>query len=186
MNLNNKTIVLVDGENLLLRYQEMLATGRKPKDDVVHKKDKIIWHTSPFEYFYGILRISYYTTIVGDNDSLAKLSKEISALRYYCQSDSETECNGTLNPHVFKKEKQSSKNKSVDINITIDALRHAYNRDVEMVYLMSGDGDYIPLIKEIMHHGVQVSVGAFSSGCNKELCYIADDFFDLDKVFFND
>ncbi len=91
---------------------------------------------------------------------------------------------GTLNPHIFKKENRSQKTKSVDINITIDALRHTYNNSVDGIYLFSGDGDYLPLIKEIMRQGKQVTIGVFSKGFNSVLQYECDDFINLDQIFF--
>ena len=39
-------ILLVDGENLVFRYQEMVAAGREPKPDVVHIKDVLVWHNA--------------------------------------------------------------------------------------------------------------------------------------------
>jgi len=34
--MNEPMIVLIDGENLILRFQEMLAEGRKIKPDVIY------------------------------------------------------------------------------------------------------------------------------------------------------
>ena len=45
---------------------------------------------------------------------------------------------------------------------------------------MTGDGDYIPLIQEIMRQGKQVIVGALSNGLNPKLRVVADNFIDLD------
>ena len=182
--MTDKTIVLIDGENLLFRFQETLKSGGEAKESVLHTEDRYLWSPESFPTSHDILRVSYYTTAVGDHDSVIQLSEEIAQLPYHCKKDIYTTIKGTLNPHVFKKEKQKSKNKSVDINITIDSLRHAYNGSVDTVYLMSGDGDYIPLIKEIMHRGVQVIVGAFSNGCNQELIHTADDFLNLDEIYF--
>ena len=162
----------------------MLAEGRKIKPDVIYVKDRYLWCPNIFGAIYNLLRVSYYTTVVGDADAIEQLSNEIAKLRYTCKADVNLKLKGSLNPHIYKKEHHRHKNKSVDINITIDALRHTYNKSVRRVYLMSGDGDYIPLIQEIMRHGVSVKVGAFSSGCNNELKYIADDFRYLDDKYF--
>jgi uncharacterized LabA/DUF88 family protein len=72
----------------------------------------------------------------------------------------------------------------VDISIALDALRHSYHRDVEAIWLFSGDGDYLPLIKDIMRNGTQVWLGAFSSGLNPALPPSVDRFVDLDQWFF--
>jgi uncharacterized LabA/DUF88 family protein len=53
------------------------------------------------------------------------------------------------------------------------------------VYLASGDGDYLPLLQEVMRRGKQVEVLAFSSGLNEQLTYSVDRFLSLDEVFFD-
>ena len=68
--------------------------------------------------------------------------------------------------------------------MTVDILTHTYQNNLDVVYLQSGDGDYIPLIKEIIRMGKQVYVAAFSSGLNPDLKTIADEFRDLDVVYF--
>ena len=95
-------------------------------------------------------------------------------------------CGGHLLPHVFKKPSKSQKTASVDINITIDVLRHCYHKDVEAVCILTGDGDYIPLIEEAMRTGTGLFVGAFSKGLNERLRVVPDEFFDLDQMFFSD
>ncbi len=184
--MSERAIVLIDGENLVLRYQEMLESKFKPVPKTIHEKDIIVWHNKILEVFnFELMRVSYYTTFVGDIKSLEEMKEKISLIFYEFGYPKKNEFgSGTINPHVFKKERRSQKTKSVDINVTIDALRHTYNNNIDIVYLLSGDGDYLPLIEEIMHQGKRVWVGAFSSGCHPALKYSADDFIDLDKIFF--
>ncbi|WP_353889434.1 NYN domain-containing protein [uncultured Paraburkholderia sp.] len=40
---------------------------------------------------------------------------------------------------------------------------------VDEVCILSGDGDYLPAIREAMRRGIRVYVGAFSSGLNSRL-----------------
>ena len=91
-----------------------------------------------------------------------------------------------MHPRVFKKERRNQKSKSVDINICTDALRHVYNKSCNSVYLLSEDGDYLPLVEEIMRQGVSVHLAAFSDGLNEDLMYAVDDFTDLDLLFFEE
>jgi uncharacterized LabA/DUF88 family protein len=85
---------------------------------------------------------------------------------------------------VFKKPARRQKTRNVNIQIVIDMVRFAFTDEVERVYLASGDGDYLPLIAEVMRKGKQVEILAFSSGLNSAVPYSVDRFFSLDNVFF--
>ena len=52
-------------------------------------------------------------------------------------------------PVVFKKPKQSQKTRNVDIQIVIDVMRCAHSDQFEQIYILSGDGDYLPLVREL-------------------------------------
>jgi uncharacterized LabA/DUF88 family protein len=65
-----------------------------------------------------------------------------------------------------------------------DILTHVHRDHVDRVLFISGDGDYLPLIDEVIHSGKNVDVAALSSGLNTELRRRADHFIDLDHRFF--
>ena len=180
--------MLVDGENLVLRYEAMLESGRMPAvsgGDTVHDPGRLLWRSAlPQRHDHEIIRVSYFTIVVGNDEAVAELEDRISSVKYYFSPHPGTTRSGYLCPRVFKKPKGGSKNKSVDINITIDALRHAFSRSVDRIVLLSGDGDFVPLIQEVMRQGVQVIAGAFSDGASPDLRRVADDFLDLDREFF--
>ena len=179
----NRTLVLADGENLVTRYQSMLKAGGERTEETVHIQDVFVWHPNFTECTpMDIIRVSFYTTQVGDDLKLDETRQEIASNRYQNRPISRTGYRGMDNicPHVFKKEKTSQKTKSVDINIAIDALRHTYNNSMDILFLLAGDGDYIPLIQEVMRQGKRVFVGAFSDGLNPALRFIPDRFYDLD------
>ena len=181
--MQNKTFILVDGENLVFRYQASLKEGAKEKQGIFHIPDVIVWHpnnTMAFEM--EVIRVSYYTTQVGDENKIDEACKLIAAQKYEFKiGQSEGYGKGSLVPHVFKKERTSNKTKSVDINLTIDALRHTYNNSLDILLLLRGDGDYIPLIEEVMRQGKKVVIGAFTNGLNRKLIHIADKFVNLDR-----
>lgn len=67
-----------------------------------------------------------------------------------------------------------------DVGITIDAIKLANNLDV--IVLVSGDGDYIPLVKYLQYNkGVRVEVMAFAESCSGKLIEEADDFINLSE-----
>jgi len=168
-------MILVDGENLVFRYQKLLER-RKPKGEVKHIKDCFIWHRQlEVPYLYHPIRVNYYTSMVGDEAALGEVERKISEINYR---------GGQMCPKVFKKAAQKHKSRLVDISICIDAMRHSNHRDVEAIFLMSGDGDFLPLIEEVKRNGTPVWVGAFSDGLNPKLRPAVDKFFDLDSWFF--
>ncbi len=67
-----------------------------------------------------------------------------------------------------------------DVGIAIDAIKLANNLDV--IVLVSGDGDYEPLIKYLQYtKGIRVEIMAFKESCSHLLLESADDFIDLSK-----
>jgi uncharacterized LabA/DUF88 family protein len=181
-----KTIVLVDGENLVLRYKEMLGAGRTPCEGVNYIEDAFVWHSGLRKIFgrMDIVRIGYYTTVVGDDKRLEETKKLISESRYQFSRLNGADADGTLVPYVYKKSRKGAKTKSVDINLTIDALRYAYGEAIDQIVLVSGDGDYVPLLREIMSRGKMVKAYALSSGLNKEIKYNVDELLIIDNLYF--
>jgi len=182
-----KSIIFVDGENLTLRYQAMLASGRIALPTISHIPDVFVWSAAfANDPIQGIntdtLRINYYTSAVGDEDLIASVRSRIAAHTYSMSGSYYGACQ--LLPHVFKKAVKSRKSRLVDINITIDMMRHAYTSAVDVVYLFSGDGDFLELVREIERSGKQVRLAAFSSGLEPVLRHSVDYFIPLDDLFF--
>jgi len=66
-----------------------------------------------------------------------------------------------------------------DIGLAIDAIRLASLVDV--IVIVSGDGDFVPLVEYLKNHGQLVEIIAFGKSASSKLKEIADDFTDLDK-----
>lgn len=67
-----------------------------------------------------------------------------------------------------------------DVGIAVDAIKLANNLDV--IVLVSGDGDYIPLVKYLQFNkGVRVEIMAFEESASKKLVEEADDFVNLSE-----
>jgi len=64
-----------------------------------------------------------------------------------------------------------------DVGITVDAIRIGEVLDV--VVIVSGDGDFVELVEYLKHHGKQVEVIAFRKSASSRLVEAADDFVDL-------
>lgn len=66
-----------------------------------------------------------------------------------------------------------------DVGIAVDAIRIGEILDV--IVLVSGDGDFVELVDYLKHHGRQVEVIAFRETTSAKIIGVADDFIDLSK-----
>ncbi|WKZ26345.1 MAG: NYN domain-containing protein [Candidatus Paceibacterota bacterium] len=67
-----------------------------------------------------------------------------------------------------------------DVGIAVDAIKFAPKLDA--VVLVSGDGDFVPLVEYLKtNQGCQVEVASFRRSASSRLIEVADDFIDLDK-----
>jgi len=66
-----------------------------------------------------------------------------------------------------------------DVGIVIDAVKIAPGVDV--IVLVSGDGDFISLVEYLKNQGKRVEVIAFGRSASSRLKEIADEFIDLEK-----
>mgnify|MGYP000221043070 FL=1 len=64
-----------------------------------------------------------------------------------------------------------------DVGMAVDAVRLA--NSVEVIVIVSGDGDFIPLVEYLKNQGKQTEVIAFGKSTSGKLREIADDFVDL-------
>ena len=64
-----------------------------------------------------------------------------------------------------------------DVGIAVDAIKASPGVDV--VVLISGDGDYVPLVDYLQNHGNRVEVLAFGKSTSTKLREAADEFIDL-------
>src|SRR5688572_5812744 len=66
-----------------------------------------------------------------------------------------------------------------DVGIAVDAIRIGEILDV--IVLVSGDGDFVELVDYLKHHGRQVEVIAFRKTTSSRLIEVCDDFIDLQQ-----
>jgi len=66
-----------------------------------------------------------------------------------------------------------------DIGMAVDAFE--LSKKLDSIILVTGDGDFVPLVKHLKSQGQQVEIIAFSKSASKELQELADDFIDLSK-----
>ena len=66
-----------------------------------------------------------------------------------------------------------------DVGLTVDVIKMAPRLD--SVVIVSGDGDYIPLVEYLQTLGAQVEVVSFGKSTSSKLKEVADDFVDLSE-----
>jgi len=91
-------------------------------------------------------------------------------------------------PEVFKRPQNTRESKGVDIALTIDMLRGAYMDLYDVAVLVTGDGDYIPVVREVQRVGKAVYLIGFDhpeGGLNRDLRLASDQFFDMITEFCN-
>lgn len=64
-----------------------------------------------------------------------------------------------------------------DVGMAVDAIRLAAS--VDTIVLMTGDGDFVPLVNYLQNQGKQVEIVAFAKSSSSRLKEVADTFIDL-------
>ncbi|MDD2758574.1 MAG: NYN domain-containing protein [Patescibacteria group bacterium] len=112
--------------------------------------------------------------------------KLIRAIAYVVSTESKDEqpfFDALLNLGIETKERPlqiflgGEKKADWDVGITVDAIR--LSPSLDSVVLVSGDGDYVPLVEYLQNQGKQVEVMAFGGTSSGKLREVADDFTDL-------
>jgi len=66
-----------------------------------------------------------------------------------------------------------------DVGIAVDAIKTS--EIVDVIVLISGDGDFIPLVEYLKNQGRRVEVMAFGRSTSAKLKEVTDEFVDLDE-----
>lgn len=72
-----------------------------------------------------------------------------------------------------------SKKADWDVGLAVDAIKMSPRLD--SVIIVSGDGDFIPLVEYLQTNGVQVEVVSFGKSTSGKLREVVDDFLDLSE-----
>ena len=70
-----------------------------------------------------------------------------------------------------------------DVEISMDAMRAAYDIKPDIVTIISGDSDYIPLVLELRKMGIYVEMAAFKNSMSKRLISRASGYICLDNYY---
>lgn len=179
-------MLFVDGENLARRAKEsekawgeegqrLLTSRENPNPyywpgvfvwfrELWEREDKLIWPKAVVQR--RAIRWSYYTSCQGADDVREQAAAALWKLGF--------------EPHVWKRESGTERSKCVDIDMTRDILCHGFRNHYDLAIIVTGDGDFLPVIEEVKRMGKQVGVAALSSGLSPRIHMAGDFFIDLD------
>jgi uncharacterized LabA/DUF88 family protein len=169
-----RAMVFVDGENLAMRYGDMLG-GVPPLAKVQgwYRPGVAVWaqELSPSNSSIStrVIRKYYFTSEQGTDE---KRTETVDWLK----------ARGFEIPHVFRRDKERG-SKQVDISLSVAMLVHAARHHYEIAVLVAGDEDYVPLVRAVQAEGKRVHVWFVSNGLDPKLRREADYFVDLDGYF---
>jgi len=179
-------MLFVDGENLIFRFQNLAREhGIELREGPYYTRDVLIWipdllattrfivsQSGPEELQRLGVRAHYYTSTVGGEDLVGEARQKLWEMGFQ--------------PTVFKKPRNRTRTKGVDIALTTDLLSNAYRDNFDSAVLVAGDGDYVPLVEEVKRLGKVVHVAFFEGegcGLSPELRLASDNFWHLNEFF---
>ena len=165
------------------------VAGRVPRPDNIYIEGCFIWNQRVLDAkIWKVKRLSYYTSVVGDDVLVWSVRERIVATTFTCTTSRTQQIRvtrtGQIVPFVRKKATKSRKESICDIAIAVDVMRACYRDHAETIWIFSGDGDFVQLFGEVVHSGKCAYASAFSSGLNEEIRFVVDEFIDLDSYFF--
>lgn len=179
-------MLFVDGENFTFRAQEfarqkhlMLETGRYYSPNTFvwlpnwNARRSLIPPMAPVSIESSAMRAHYYTSVVGDDRRIKSIEQSLWENGFQAE--------------VFKKQKQQTKSKGVDIALATDFLSNAFLNNYDVAVLIAGDADYIPMVAEVKRLGKLVYVVFFhgkDSGLSLDLHLASDQFLNIGNTFY--
>jgi uncharacterized LabA/DUF88 family protein len=67
---------------------------------------------------------------------------------------------------------QAQGEKGVDISLALDALQVGLEDKIDIAVLVTGDGDFVPLVRALMKNGVRVAAVYFQYEADKHKAFI--------------
>lgn len=180
-----KVYVFIDGQNMAIRYKELInQEERNPVGNISYTKDRFVWKPSSLIFpsmthsHLEIVRAICYT--VSTDSGYSELFNKIKNTKIEGNSQF------YLSPEIIRYSEKDKNPKGDDIKLCIGALHYATNNFLDIAYLVTNDGDFVPLIEELQRLGKYVYVASFESskGFNKKLKEKADFFWNLDTQYF--
>ncbi|MEO1957974.1 MAG: NYN domain-containing protein [Nautiliaceae bacterium] len=182
-NYFNRAILFIDNSNLLNVLKDI--TGNMDCNGVRVHYGKLV---DFFEEYLSSESIKIKEVILYDGEVISDVCKRDKKERFLNSVKLILSKKGiSFIAKIYPIDLTREKNvKQVDSAIVVDILSKAVRREMDVVILISGDRDFVPLLKEVKENfRLPVIVGFFDKGLSKELK--EESFFinlELDKISF--
>lgn len=174
-------MMFVDGENFTIRAEERARRLNVSLKVFArfYEKSVCFWSkhhmhlrgdewSSPAHLISRAERYYYYTSVQGDTVKVDEIRDLLKKHHF--------------SPVVIKK--IGDRSKGVDISLTKDLLVHAFQDNYDVAVLVTGDGDYVPVVEELKRMGKHVIVSFFGKedALSPELWRSSDQYQNIDYV----
>jgi len=191
MNTRNKVMVFIDGAYLRKYTKEKYGTDLLNYYNLGHKLALTAVGSHP-----NLIRIYYYDALGSMKDAekvqdqleratvKGRTTQLIAEQEKYFEIISKQEFVTIRLGRLVVANKETPRQKGVDILMAIDMLAAAYENQYDWAVLVAGDSDFLELVKKVKHMGVNIMGFYFKDHVAKELVNEFDRRNDLDGFNF--
>lgn len=164
-----KTYAFVDGAYLREKFQSCMKLyhGEEPVIDIVGGNALIRENAH---------KVFYYDCI--DERERDKDKGEDFQARIRSQEEYFTTIRNLAGWHVREGRlvgaRKAARQKRVDVLLAVEALSHAFNKNMERMLLYAGDDDFTPLVEELLRHGTYTEVRSDRWVASQHLLHASD------------
>lgn len=83
---------------------------------------------------------------------------------------------------IYLETLEDGRQKGVDMSMGIDAIECARQNVCDTIILVTGDGDFVPVVRKIRSYGKKVVVASFRCSLSRNLMEVADEVIFLDEL----
>ncbi len=156
-----RAAVFVDGAYLGLRTNKIRGKGQRIQVDIEKMSDELVGS-------YSRLRTYYYNTLPSDDKFAEAIERFHAGLRL--ANRIEVRLGKTMRTPKGEKDRQ----KQVDILLALDMFKLASSGKINLAILLSGDGDFVPVLQAVKEEGVLTKVIYSRESIDHELRLVAD------------
>ena len=159
----NRLMIFIDGSNL---YHGIKNFGRKISINF-HKFQKMLVARRK------LIRTYYYNVETPELKEQLKFYKELESIENF----------KIILGRLEKRKGGHKVEKGIDIKIATDMLKHALMDNYDVAILVTGDGDFVPVIEEIQEAGKIIENAYFVKGSSNLLKTACDKYIKIDSNF---